>query len=131
KTFIIIPHEGFGEHNALWEPKLAGWPRPSIALIADTWLAVPKGAPREGALKVGTETLRPRADALLYLGPRNELTLEPLPPDIYRDEAYVKELDRRSKICMGQPLDLAKLTKPRPTKWAEVFPDGDVFIRKK
>jgi hypothetical protein len=136
KTFIVSPHEGFGEHNALWETKLGTWPRPSVALVANTWLALPKGAEEEDVLHnyQGEEprpAIRPKADALLYLGPRNDLTMEQRPPDIYRDGAYVEELDRRSRIFKGRLLDRAELTKPRPNKWAENFPDGDVFIQDK
>ena len=75
--------------------------------------------------------IRPAADALLYLGPRDDLTMEQLPADVYRDNAYVVELDRRSRICRGRPLDRAELSRPRPKRWSENFPDGDVFIRDK
>jgi hypothetical protein len=133
KTFIVVPHEGFGEHNAVWEAKLSAWPRPSVALVADTWLALPKDAgredvPRQRAWEGPPSPPWPQADAILYLGPRDELSMEQLPADVYRDEAYVQELDRRSRICRGRPLDRAALTRPRPRKWAEMFPAGDVFI---
>jgi hypothetical protein len=136
KAFIVLPHEGFGEHNAVWEPKLSAWPRPSLALVADTWLALPKDAGREDVLQqmageVPPAAPRPKADALLYLGPRDELTMEQLPADVYRDEVYLEELDRRSRICQGRPLDRTELTRPRPKKWADMFPEGDVFIRAK
>jgi hypothetical protein len=135
QTFIVMAHEGFGVHNALWESKLSAWPRPSVALIAGTWLALPKDTPREDVLqKFEAEgpppNPRPKADALLYLGRRDDLTMEPLIPDVYRDHAYVQELDRRSRICKGRPLDRAELTKPRPQKWAEMFPAGDIMMRK-
>jgi hypothetical protein len=134
KTLVVIPHEGFGECNAMWEPQLSGWTRPSVALVANTWLALPKAAAKEDVLRSvrGGEprsAVPPKADALLYLGPRNDLTMEQRPPDSFRDGAYLEELDRRSRICRGRPLDRAELTKPRPKRWAENFPDGDVFIR--
>jgi hypothetical protein len=136
RTFIVSPHEGFGEHNAVWEPKVSAWPRPSAALVGGTWLALPRNAGRDDVLRdleggAPPRAPRPKADALLYLGPRDELTMEQLPPDVYRDEAYLQELDRRSRICKGRPLDRAELTKPRPKRWAETFPVGDVFIRGK
>jgi hypothetical protein len=136
KTFLVTPHEGFGEHNALWEPKLSAWPRPSVALVANTWLALPKDAGREDVLQqragvVPPSLPRPKADALLYLGRRDELTVEQLPAEVYGDEVYLQELDRRSRICKGRPLDRAELTRPRPKKWAEMFPEGDAFIRDK
>jgi hypothetical protein len=134
KTFTVSPHEGFGEHNALWEPRLSAWPRPSLALVADTWLALPKHAGREDVLQplagdVPPSLPRPKADALLYLGRRDELTMEQLPADAYGEEVYLRELDRRSRICKGRPLDRDELIRPRPKKWAERFPEGDVFIR--
>jgi len=136
KTFIVSPHEGFGEHNAIWESKLSAWPRPSVALIANTWLALPKSAAQEDVLHEFQDdeprlAIRPKADALLYLGPRDDLTMEQLPAAVYSDKAYVEELDRRSRICQGRPLDRAELTKPRSKKWAENFPEGDVFIQAK
>jgi hypothetical protein len=136
KTFIVLPHEGFGEHNAIWEPKLRTWPRPSLALIASTWLALPKSAAQKDVLHrlqdgESRRAIQPNADGLLYLGPRDALTMEKLPGDIYSDETYVKELDRRSRICKGRPLDRSELTKPRPNKWADNFPGGDIFIQKK
>ncbi|TAH36386.1 MAG: hypothetical protein EYC70_11340 [Planctomycetota bacterium] len=133
KTFVVVPHEGFEEHNEVWEPRLASWPRPSLALVAGTWLALPRGSGQEDVLiEPGAAGRQPglEADALLYLGFRNELTMEQVSPDLYRDEAYLQELDRRSRICRGRPLERSELGKPRPAKWAEMFPEGDIFIRK-
>src|SRR5262249_60643282 len=72
KTFIVTPHEGFGEHNGIWEPKMKGWPRPSVALVASTWLALPKDGGQEDVLQasapdVPPATPRAKADAVLYL----------------------------------------------------------------
>jgi hypothetical protein len=136
KTFVVVPHEGFGEYNAVWEPKLSAWPCPSVAIIAHTWLALPKDAGTEDVLRESEQVTsaivsRPKADALLFLGRRDQLTMEQLPADVYRDETYLEELDRRSRICKGRPLDRARLTRPRPRKWAEMFPQGDVLIRVK
>ena len=44
-TFVIVPHTGFGnlvpalsQVNADLEPKMAGWPKPSLALVKDNWI---------------------------------------------------------------------------------------------
>jgi hypothetical protein len=31
-TFVIIPHDGFGDRNSEMEPKLGSWPKPSLAV---------------------------------------------------------------------------------------------------
>jgi hypothetical protein len=56
--------------------------------------------------------------------------MEPRSPDLFRDEAYLRELDRRHRLAHGRPLDREALMKPRPKKWADNFPQGDVFISK-
>jgi hypothetical protein len=134
ETFVVQPHEGFGEHNAVWEARLRAWPRPSVALVANTWLALPPGPAQDvfQPLRGGKPRppTRPQANALLYLGPCDELTMEQTPADVFRDSAYVEELDRRSRrICKGRALDRAELTRPRPKKWVQNFPDGDVFLQ--
>lgn len=45
-------------------------------------------------------------DALLYLGPASTLTKSPEPGDLYLDSGFRREIERRSLIEIGQPLDL-------------------------
>jgi hypothetical protein len=45
-----------------------------------------------------------QGDALLYLGPAASLTKSPTIPDLYLDEAFRREIDRRSMIMSGSPL---------------------------
>jgi hypothetical protein len=45
-------------------------------------------------------------DALLYLGPASTLTNSPKPGDLYLDSGFRREIERRSLIEFGQPLDL-------------------------
>jgi hypothetical protein len=92
---------------------MADWPKPSLALVRGTWL--------ESLL--GPDS----PDAYLWVGRRDELTMEPRPTELYRDEKYVAELERRSRIG-GHPFDRQTLTRPRPKKWADNFPTGDVFV---
>jgi hypothetical protein len=44
------------------------------------------------------------ADALLYLGPVSGLSESPQSPDLYLDENFRREIDRRSVILSGSPL---------------------------
>jgi hypothetical protein len=60
------------------------------------------------------------ADAYVYLGARDSLTMSVPDPAIYTD-AYLTELERRRQILRGQPLDRAKLTN-RPTRLIDAFP---------
>ena len=45
------------------------------------------------------------ADALLYLGPQRLHTLSRVPDALYEDDAYWEELNRRSEIVFGEPVD--------------------------
>lgn len=93
--------------------RLATLPRGVLVPIEGTWI---------GALEVnGITTLRnydgspmtmfgdarfqDMADAILYWGSPDELTyLEP-PPQLYQDDAYWEELNRRSHIARDQPMN--------------------------
>jgi hypothetical protein len=58
-------------------------------------------------------------DALLYLGPATSLTQSPISPDLYLDSAFRREINRRSLIVSGTPLEITKpLMSPTPIrKW--------------
>jgi hypothetical protein len=45
-------------------------------------------------------------DALLYLGPKASLVRSPTSPDLYLDQDYRKEIDRRYRLMMKHPLDV-------------------------
>lgn len=47
-------------------------------------------------------------DALLYLGPATSLTQSPISPDLYLDSAFRREINRRSLIVSGTPLEITK-----------------------
>jgi hypothetical protein len=131
-TFVIETHLGFGNRNAELEPRLSSWPKPSIALIKGTWL----GALDAGFTSVSDVFITPDgnrvnpaqgrrkedvADAYLYLGPVDSLTMSHPSPKLYLDEAYFRELNRRHIIMTGQPLNLAELTKEKPKKYIDNF----------
>jgi hypothetical protein len=113
KTFVVKLHDGLGGPTALAEKQMAAWPKPSLAIVRGTSLEQLLG--RDGS------------DAYLWVGRRDELTMEARPVELYRDEKYVAELERRSRIG-GHPLDRQALTTARPKKWADNFPTGDVFV---
>jgi hypothetical protein len=131
KTFVVLPHEGFADRNRELEAKLSRWPRPSLAMLKDTWLGdLPKGGVVQDvmigpdgkrALPVQRKTLADKGDAYLYLGPIAELTMEDRSPELFRDAVYVAELRRRHRIAHGREMDAGALLKPRPTKWIDNF----------
>jgi hypothetical protein len=142
KTFVVMAHLGFGDRNAALEPRLASWPRPSLALLQGTWLGnleaagigimdvvmIKDGKPAEEK-PPKPETLEDKADAYLYLGPRDALTMEPRSPDLFRDDAYLRELNRRHRLIVGQPLDRAELMKERPKKYLDNFQAPRIYQR--
>ncbi len=77
------------------EAALEVWPRPSAALLDDTWL---------GAQELQFRALEPdstfgeQVDAVIWFGPRDVLTASRPDPAIYEDGDYASELRRRSRI---------------------------------
>lgn len=136
KTFVVSVHEGFGQRTAELEPRLASWPKPSLALVRGTWLENLEGVDDGLDIFVDAQTGKRATaadrrkapkdgpDAILYLGPRAELTMEPRPVELFRDDAYFQELNRRHQLAHNRPLDRAELLKPRPSKWVDNFPTG-------
>lgn len=51
------------------------------------------------------KTLQDMTDAILYFGPLETLAPQPIPEEIWQDDAFWEELDRRSILERGQPLD--------------------------
>jgi hypothetical protein len=124
-TFVIAPHRGFGslrpelaDLNAKLEARMAAWSKPSLVLIKDTWLGTlettalfppmigPDGRPRDPFAGL---TFGDLVDAYLYLGPRDSLTRSHPAPETLKDEAYLDELKRRSKIVFSRPFDRQQL----------------------
>jgi len=140
-TFIVIPHEGFGNQNALLEPRLANWAKPSLVILKDSWLGAIDTSDL-GTLDIMVdsngnlvspwdvkETFKDKADAYLYLGPLDTLTIEGRDSDLFLDDAYFHELNRRYKLMHGRELKREELMKPRPKKWVDNF-RSDVIHRK-
>jgi hypothetical protein len=63
----------------------------------------PKGAFSEIPVEA-TRKFSEMADAYLYLGPRDLLSNEPTPAEIFLDKNYMAELERRAAIMGGGPI---------------------------
>jgi hypothetical protein len=109
-TFVIIAHDGFGDRDRDFEPRLAKWPTPSIATMRGTWLGAldPFLVYRDNVLTADPSkivnpfpglNLEELADAYLYLGPAASLHEVNLPSDT--DPAYARELARR-RVLIGR-----------------------------
>jgi hypothetical protein len=90
--FVIHP-------GASADPRLASWPKPSLALVKGTWLGQMEG-----------RKLVDMVDAYLYLGPSDSWTRSVPLPETYQDEGYVNEIKRRYKIMAGTDLDPQEIT---------------------
>jgi hypothetical protein len=60
-------------------------------------------------------------DAILFLAPAGELEMGPYLADIYLDDAYRAEIDRRMKIMIGQPL---------PADYGRMIPPSMAFTQR-
>ncbi len=117
KVFVVMPHQGFGERNEELEKRLASWPKPSLALVKNTWMGdlspdigypmskaiivlLPDGgsAPASIALFQGMK-FQDMTDAYLYLGPKDSVIIDDtIPPETLQDEEYKRELERRRQL---------------------------------
>lgn len=112
-VFVVLPHQGFQERNEELEARLASWPKPSLALVKNTWLGnlspdlitpagimrtspdgpwLPAPSPFKGMM------IQDVTDAYLYLGPKASLRYDSIPPEAQHDETYQRELERRQKL---------------------------------
>jgi hypothetical protein len=96
--FVITAYLGFADRasSQSFEQSLQAW---------QDRLSGAEGQ-RGNALLIGTQGSEIPGDALLYLGPAASLTQSPVTPDLYLDSAFRKEINRRSLIISGKPLDL-------------------------
>ena len=112
---VVVPHLGFGGRAKELEAKLASWPRPSLAFLKGTWL---------GAVYEDELAFEDVADAYLYLGPADSLTVSHPSPEIYKDDIYFAELYRRLKVQGGgsaEPLESARagFLREKPRRWVD------------
>ncbi|HEV8410121.1 MAG TPA: hypothetical protein VGQ30_06410 [Gemmatimonadaceae bacterium] len=122
-TFVIVPHDGFGNQLPAYEARMAAWPKPSLVLLRGTWLGAVSGKTifADNVRRVGGDpkvfddpyfgfNLEDLADAYLYLGPLASLTSVQW-PDI-SGTAYGKEVERRNGL-IGMRAGPAPLRVPR------------------
>ena len=122
-VYVVLPYLGQFSENATIEARIPT--RPSLVPTSTEWLssltATPPAAPTRTRLGPGqssSETILivkpPRfpevADALLYVGPRAQLTRSVPPANQWNPEELV-ELERRHQILFGTPLDRSLLFK--------------------
>jgi hypothetical protein len=125
-TFTVVPHVGFGNNTPLaryndrLESRLSSWPVPSLAALQGTWLG---NLDASYALPDQQDSgpLSARADAYLYLGPRNLLLAETAPPAALLDKRYMAELRRRARI-VGGPWRPEKVLRDAAKQSALFFP---------
>jgi hypothetical protein len=101
--------EGCGDLQRV-EEAFSGSPLPSMARLDGTWLA--EVAVRYRLLDPSKPGLGRQADAVLWLGPQEELTQSLPEARIYRSGPYARELRRVSEILSeisGQHVDLVAL----------------------
>ncbi|MDQ3181875.1 MAG: hypothetical protein M3Q33_15330 [Acidobacteriota bacterium] len=138
KTFVVLPHLGFSERNAELEAKMVNWKRPSLVILKGSWLGEVESAglledvmiDKDGnptPVAVPKTFLKEKADAYLYLGPINTLTMEQRNPLLFNDAVYFRELNRRFMLVNGHPLDKAELMKPRPKKYFDNWGGGSII----
>ena len=119
-TYVVVPHDDFGDRNSELEPRLATWPTPSLATLRDSWLGkLDAGVIFRGKIRrVGSDPakvedpfpglkLRDIADGYLYLGPIAAIRQVEFPRET--GTAYARELDRRRSLLGGGRIVAAPL----------------------
>jgi hypothetical protein len=118
-TFVIMPHDGFGDRRAEFEARFAAWPKPALASLPGTWLgSVSAGTVFAGNVRrVGSDpsqvedpypglALQDLADAFLYLGPLSTIARVEYPaPE--PGTAYARELELRHRLMGEMPMRVA------------------------
>jgi hypothetical protein len=100
-AYVVLAHRGFISDEL--EGRLSAFPVPSLLRLENTWLGRLDASAyfhevkaKGGNPYMGTR-LEEAADACLYLGPRDSLTFETPPEDLYTGE-YGEEIKRRRAI---------------------------------
>lgn len=118
--FIVSPYVGYATKACAtqFERHIKSWPSPSLvgpikgsSLEPDIFhpgcgpFVRPSDVTEAQYETAQRNNLGLTSDALLYLGPRNSLITSGKYPDLYLDLDFRAELERRSKIRSGQPVD--------------------------
>jgi hypothetical protein len=94
--FVVTPHVVLSDqaHSESFERNMQAW---------RDYLSGKDGQKANTLLMIGNQGSP--GDAVLYLGPSTSLTQSPITPDLYLDTAFRSEINRRSLIMSGKPLD--------------------------
>lgn len=103
KPYVIVPGSnmvgGYDDLDPRFEQSFAPW----LMEMRGSWLGdLPTQSPRGGPAGTWKQT----ADAYLYLGPRDKITVVNAPRSDLEGTAYGKELQRRMAIMFDKPPDL-------------------------
>ncbi|WCF08583.1 copper amine oxidase N-terminal domain-containing protein [Paenibacillus thiaminolyticus] len=133
-TYVIAVHTGFGAKNDELESKLESWAIPSIAAIKGTWIGAldssydslgsvvfGPGMGGKSAIPLSGKMKEADIDGYLYLGEIDSFTITQPSPDIYKDDTYFNELNRRHLLTKGTPLDRENLLKEKSSNFLENY----------
>jgi hypothetical protein len=103
---VVFGTDAVGSYDEL-DARFEGWNFPAIVSLSDNWVGELPAMPVTSGGMAGPTALKlsEAADALLYAGPRDELTEVNMPGSELTGSAYGKELARRILIETGQTLE--------------------------
>ncbi len=101
---------------------------PGAASTGNQIIGSPNTQPLDGNAPLAALPLAPalpsmiaQADAYLYVGNRDALTMSPFDPAIYLDMVYFTETNRRHEIVTGTPLDWSQVAQDNPHRYVDHF----------
>jgi len=132
--FVVIPYVGYLEKacTARFERGTRGWREPALVQVTGDLKKrlLPRGCSVVELTPNANERQRKSweefnrsfagltADAMLYFGPRASLTRSPARPDLYLDQDFRSEIERRFRIMTGRSLtgftEKENIASPRP-----------------
>jgi hypothetical protein len=117
-VFVVAVYTGYPQKTCSdhFERAHAGWTAPALARPVRGSLA------RDQSADGCRPYMAAVADGLLYLGPATSLTMGAEHPDIYLDEAYRREEDRRWQIQGDAPLPPSTDLRDHPSAPKKVWP---------
>lgn len=101
---------------------------PGTAGQGDQMMGAPNMLPLDGNAPVDIPPMQAlpsmiaQADAYLYVGNRDDLTMSPFDPAIYLDMDYFSETSRRHEIMMGTQLEWSRVARDNPYLYVDNFP---------
>lgn len=103
KIFVIeplfLPPAQAGKERSSREQSILKWSRPSLASLSGTWLGASPGPMAHRAVTPDSSLYAAQADAVLYLGAGENLTVSRADPALYQGGEYADELNRMKKVA--------------------------------